>query len=283
MTAAGPLDEHIRRVDEDRWLASRFAPKAARARLLALYGLNHEIARTSEAVSHEGIGDIRLAWWHEAVAEIYEGRTPRAHPALEAYAEAIAAASLPRAPLDAMIAARGKDLEQAPFETWADLDAYLEATAGNVFLLAIEACAETPARPKQFDMFVRQAGRAWGYAGLLRALPFWTARGRTFFPHKLMAHNNLSPASVFHDFSGHAARSCAAAVLDRGRHAYNEARELATLLPSALFPAIGYLAFAPRYFRALSEQPHAIGGTGALVPLLARQMALMNASATGKL
>ena len=57
------------------------------------------------------------------------------------------------------------------------------------------------------DTFVRQAGRAWGYAGLLRALPAWTARGRTYFPHNLMAHNGLSPNTVFSDFSGHAARS----------------------------------------------------------------------------
>lgn len=282
MAADDTLDAHVRRVDEDRWLASRFAPKAVRPRLLALYALNHEIARTAEAVTHEGIGDLRLAWWSEAVADIYEGKPAKAHPALEAYADAVAEARLPRAPLDEMIAARGKDLDQAPFANWSDLDEYLEATAGNMFRLAIEACAETDVRPKQFDNFVRQAGRAWGYAGLLRALPLWTARGRTYFPHNLMAHNGLAPNTVFQDFSGHAARSCTAAVLDRGRHAYKEARELATLLPSALFPAIGYLAFAPRYFRALSEQQYAMASESALVPLFARQMALMTASATGK-
>jgi phytoene/squalene synthetase len=282
MAAADPLDAHVRSVDEDRWLASRFAPKHVRPRLLALYALNHEIARTAEAVTHDGIGDLRLAWWSEAVAEIYAGKTPKAHPALEAYAQAVKAANLPRGPLDDMIEARGKDLEQAPFENWSDLDAYLEATSGNVMRLAIEACAESPARPKQFDMFVRQAGRAWGYAGLLRALPFWTQRGRTFFPHKLMAHNGLAPNTVFQDFSGHAARSCTAAVLDRGRHAFNEAKELATLLPSALFPAIGYLAFSKSYFKALSEQQYSMENGHSLVPLFSRQMALMAASATGK-
>ena len=50
----------------------------------------------------------------------------------------------------------------------------------------------------------------------------------------------------------------------------------------ALFPAIGYLAFAPRYFRALGEQRYGMTSESALLPLLARQMALMNASATGK-
>src|SRR5690242_17621826 len=113
-----PLDALVRRVDEDRWLASRFAPKAARTRLLAIYALNYEIARTADAASTDGIGDIRLAWWAEAVDEVYAGRAPRAHPALEAYAEVLKDAALPRGPLDAMIEARGKDLETAPFESW---------------------------------------------------------------------------------------------------------------------------------------------------------------------
>ena len=277
-----PLDALVRRVDEDRWLASRFAPKAARARLLAIYALNYEIARTADMVSHEGIGDIRLAWWAEAVDEIYSGRAPRAHPALEAYAEVLRDVQLPRRPLDAMIEARGKDLEIAPFETWPDLDGYLEATAGGVFRLAMEAVSESPGRPKQFDAFVRQAGRAWGYAGLLRALPLWTERGRTFFPHRLMAHNGLSPTTVFTDFTGHGARSCMAAVLARGRHAFMEARELATLLPSALFPAIGYLSFAPRYYKALGVAQYEVVADNALVPLIMRQVTLMAASATGR-
>jgi phytoene/squalene synthetase len=275
------LDALVRRVDEDRWLASRFAPKDTRARLLAVYALNHEIARTAELVTQDVIGDIRLAWWMEAVAEIYSGRTPRAHPALQAYAAAVREANLPRKPLDDLIEARGKDLEPAPFESWSDLDLYLDATAGGVFHLAIAACAETPARPPDVDAFVRQAGRAWGYAGLLRALPFWSARGRTFFPHQLMAHNALLPTTVFQDFAGEAARSCIAAVLARGRHAYKEARELATHLPSALFPAIGYLALAPRYFRTLGDGRLDVADTSA--PLLLRQIALIAASATGRL
>ena len=62
----------VRRTDEDRWLASRFAPADVRADLIALYALNYEVARTVEVVSQPTLGDIRLAWWREAIAEIYE-------------------------------------------------------------------------------------------------------------------------------------------------------------------------------------------------------------------
>jgi phytoene synthase len=233
-------------VDEDRWLASRFAPAPVRARLAALYALNYEIARTAEAVTQEGLGDIRLAWWSEAINEIYAGKKPHAHPAVTAFAQAVREVSLPRAPLDAMIAARASDLDAEPFATWDALDAYVDATAGNVMRLALMACVQGA----NAETFVRSAARAWGFAGLLRALPFWIARGRTLFP-----------------LGGDEA-----ALRERGERAYAEARALAPDVPAALFPAFGYVAFARRYLR-----------TPAATPLLVRQAKLVLASATGKL
>jgi len=44
------LDALIRRVDPDRWLSSRFVgDPAARADLVALYALDHELARSPTA------------------------------------------------------------------------------------------------------------------------------------------------------------------------------------------------------------------------------------------
>src|SRR5215217_4993640 len=37
------LEEMVRKADEDRWLASRFAPKALRQQLIALYAFNIEV------------------------------------------------------------------------------------------------------------------------------------------------------------------------------------------------------------------------------------------------
>lgn len=250
------LDALVRRVDEDRWLASRFAPARVRARLTVIYALNYEIARTAGAVTQEGIGHIRLAWWGEALDEIHAGRAPRAHPALASYAATLKQVVLPREPLDAMIEARAKDLEAAPFQTWADLDLYLDATAGSVFRLVMDAVAEAPFSPEQSQAFVRQAARAWGYAGLMRSAAHWAARGRNFFPQSEAAD--------------------APTLLDRGREAYTQARALAKKLPSVLFPAIGYLALLPRYYKALSE------ARAAQTPLLVRQMTLVVASATGR-
>lgn len=238
-------DALVRRVDEDRWLASRFARPIVRERLVTFYALQYEIARTAETVTQEGLGHIRLQWWRDAVEEIYSGVAVRAHPVLEAYAALAREDELPREPLDQMIDARAKDFEPAPFADWAALDAYVDATAGNTLRLAMAICGGVA------EPLVTQGGRAWGYAGLMRAHDFWAARGRRLLPQG----------------------ETMSALRKRAWAAYYEVRALAAKLPPAAFPAIGYLCFTPMYLRALEH------GRG--VALLTRQIRIAFASATG--
>lgn len=83
------IDKRVRRVDEDRWISSRFAPPAHRRALIALYALNYELVRVQEVVTEETIGLIRFQWWREAIAEIDERRNPRGHDVCLAIAEEV--------------------------------------------------------------------------------------------------------------------------------------------------------------------------------------------------
>ncbi len=58
----------VRRVDEDRWLASRFAPESARARLMALYALHYEIAHAASAPQAVAAGAAFLLFWMSCFA-----------------------------------------------------------------------------------------------------------------------------------------------------------------------------------------------------------------------
>src|SRR6185436_12970188 len=127
-----------------------------RARLVAVYALNHEIARTADVVSQAQIGDIRLQWWREALAEVFEGKPVRAHPALAAIAQAHGQTPLPQHLLEALIDARGRDLDPAPFATYAEIDAYLDATAGNMIRVAAAACGAT-----LDEALIKTAAQAW--------------------------------------------------------------------------------------------------------------------------
>lgn len=79
--SADELDQRLKRVDETRWIASRYAPQPARRRLVALYLLNHELARAAH-LSEPMLGAIRLQWWREALSEVEQGRPPRRHEVL---------------------------------------------------------------------------------------------------------------------------------------------------------------------------------------------------------
>jgi phytoene synthase len=242
------LDADVRRFDEDRWLASRFAPADVRARLIAIYALNHEIARTADVVSQPTIGDIRLAWWREALAEIADGKPARAHPLLQVITKDDARSSA----WERVIAARGRDLDAAPFATWRDLEDYVDATAGGVIRMAMAACGvdAEPHKP-----FVHAAAQAWGCVGLLRAAAHWRARGRALLPREGGAPDDMSA---------------------RVRRALGEVRALSPNLPAAAFPAVGYVVLARGYMRALERQRES-------VPLLLRQFRLTAAAATGRL
>lgn len=216
------LDADVRRFDEDRWLASRFAPAYVRAPLIAVYALNGEIARTAAVVTQAAIGDIRLAWWREAICEIYDGKPVREHPVLLALADAVRGGTLSRELFEALIEARASDLDAAPFADWAALERYVDATAGNVMQLALAACgADAESAP------LTEAARAWGYTGLARN-----------------ARNPLQSGGATVD-----------ALLERAEEALAKAR--AKALSAAAFPAVGYVALVPGYIRALRRDERA--------------------------
>jgi len=210
------LDSVVRRVDPDRWLASRFiGDTEARADVIALYAFNHELARVAETVREPLMGEIRLTWWREALDEIFEGRPSRHHPVAEALAAAIRRRNLARAPLDAMVEARFSDLDPESLVEDAALESYIDATAGAVMALAVAVVAGVEAQA------VRPAARAWGLAGLLRL--------RTAGVERL-------PARWSDDAVRHAVRE-----------AIRDAKRGTAALPVSAFPCVAYAALARAY------------------------------------
>jgi phytoene synthase len=213
-------DALVKRVDEDRWLAARFAPRVTRLRLSALYATHYEIARIAESVSEPALGDIRYAWWREALSA-----DAAPHEAVQALAEA-QPGSDDIADLYGIIAARrAHDLEAAPFASLEALERYAEQTAGALIAIAARICGA----PLDAAL-VQAAGRAWGLIGAVRAVDFWKARGRTLIPA------GAGPEDVRARAHAH----------------YLQARALAANAPALAFPACGYVALIPLYLREAS-------------------------------
>lgn len=154
------LDDLVRRVDPDRWLATRFiGDRAARADVIALYAMNYELARVAGGVTNALMGEIRITWWREAMEEIAAGKPPRKHPNVEA----LAASGFDPNALATLADARFADLDEGLLKDEAAVLAYVDATAGALAVLAarrLDASADPHA--------VKGAARAFGLAGLWR-------------------------------------------------------------------------------------------------------------------
>jgi phytoene synthase len=74
LASAEDFDARLKRTDEARWLATRYAPQASRERLVAVYLLHQELQRTLQT-KEPMLGKIRLQWWRETLEQV-AGKAP---------------------------------------------------------------------------------------------------------------------------------------------------------------------------------------------------------------
>lgn len=249
--------QEVRRHDPDRFLTALFAPPGERESVFALYALNSEIARVAETVSEPLIGMMRLQWWRDRLADIYDGSgAPAGHPVAEAVEVAIRQHDLPREQFERMIDARENDLDSEAIPDRESLTVYAEGTGGTVAVLVRHALNGAPSASALEA--TKNVGTAYALAGILRAAVFHAHHGRTYLPVEELANRGTSVEAVMErrvdagiravveDIAAEAVRLIGAArTLDPrpGRHS------VAAQLPAVL--AEGYLA----RLRAVGHDP----------------------------
>ena len=190
---------------------------------MALYAFEDAIRSIAAAVSNSMLGEIRFAWWSEAIEEIAAGKPARAHPVLQGVDAALRSGRLKAEPLHKLIAARYADLDPQPFPDEAHL---------NRFLLGAYAAPMQAAAglldPAAQESRLEQTGRAWGFASLIRDLPRWESAGRRWAPPEW----GDDPVA----WKGRAEAAVNAALL--------AAKPETKALPVAAFPAIAHATFA---------------------------------------
>lgn len=164
--------ELVQRGDPDRFAAVMAAPVADRSRLFPLYAFNLEVARAPWVSKEPMIGEMRLQWWREVVAE----PEARAHEVAGPFHALIQTAGLPLEVIDQLISARLHDVYGESFADAAAFDTYLDDTAGGLMWLAAKACGGKD------EAAARALGWALGLANYLRAVPELEARGRLPLP-----------------------------------------------------------------------------------------------------
>lgn len=185
------LDE-VRRLDHDRYLTTLLLPAAQRADTLALFAFNLEVARTREIVSEPILGQIRLQWWRETIAGIYDG-TPREHPVVAALADACQRHHLDRTMFETLIDAREADLDDAPPPDLNTLEAYAGDTSGRLSEMGMVVLGGG----EEARRSALEVGTAWGLVGLARAVAFHAQSQRIYIPENLLTAYEVERRRVF--------------------------------------------------------------------------------------
>lgn len=218
----------LRERDRDLWLASLFAPPAARKHIHAIYAYALEAAEVRTKVSQPLLGEMRLRWWTDALSnEASEGT--RAHPVADALIDTIERFALPRAELIALADAHVADLYDDQMPDIATFETYVRATAAG----PIRWTARILGAPESsaFD----DAGTALGIARVLR-LP-----SSALLPADVLARHG---ADIHAD--GPALRAALSELRDKAQAHYDAARRAAAALPRGR-EALLAAATAPAY------------------------------------
>lgn len=247
--ALAACEASVRQADPDRYFASLFAPAEKRPLLFALYAFNHEIARAVEVAREPMMAEIRLQWWREAVDEAGKGR-PRMHPVAIALAELLSCNGVSAAELLALIDARGDEITSAPFADLASLETHIEATFGALLHVAASLLDSIFSIPD----LTRQAGIAYGLAGIMRAVPFHAARGKTFLPADLLAAEGLTTNDALSRRHGAGVKHVIARLAEVAKRHFEQARQVR--IPKQILPAILPAALVPVYLRHVTRHSH---------------------------
>jgi len=271
--------ETVRRLDHDRFLSTLLAPADKRARLVALYAFNAEIARVREMVSEPMLGQIRLQWWRETIESIANGEA-RGHEAAEALLAAFGPDGIDTAGLISLIDARERDLDDEAFETMSDLITYCEATSSNLMVAAAKGLS--PVKAEQAAEILKPAGIAFALTGLLRALPIHASQGRLYLPLELMRKHDVDPHQIFAGEMSEGLRAIINEIADAAKKHLAVSRSGKTHPAKEVLPTLWPASLSDLYLKQITAPSFNPFTDSTEIPAFRRQLRLLGRKLTGR-
>ena len=131
----------VRDTDKDRFLATLFAPTASRSDLYVLYAFDQETAGVAQKVRDPAAGEIRLQWWHDALAGISESP---GNPVADAMLDTTARYGIDTTLALSLIDARRQALYDNGSQSEAEFELFASRTEGAIYLMAAQVLGGTP-------------------------------------------------------------------------------------------------------------------------------------------
>lgn len=192
--------------DREAYYCGLLMPSSTRDAFFALRAFNAEVAsikdRSSSSETSALALQLRVQWWRDAVASIYE-TTPIENPVVLALAKANDKFTLTRHFLDRIIDAREADLEIHQYQTVAALAHYAESTVCSLLYLTVE-CLEADIHAA--DEMAYHAGVGVGITTALRGTPYLLSNKEMPIPVELLGEtfriteeDNIEESDIFRE------------------------------------------------------------------------------------
>ncbi|ACB94647.1 phytoene/squalene synthase family protein [Beijerinckia indica] len=278
-------EDMVRRDDPDRWLASLFIEQPFRKHAYALYAFNLEIARAREVVTEPILGEIRFQWWRD-ILEPPEGEDNKiesetqghvmANPVAAAVLDTIERFALPRERFIGMIEARTFDLYDAPMRTLAELESYGLSTAGSLFYLVASVLSgpETPGLLAAAE----PAGLAYGLTGLMRALPWHSARGQDYVPCEMLSRHKADLEEIIGGIASPGVFATLAEMRGLARQQISLFEQRIAAVPLKARAAFLPVCFTSPYLKQMDKRGYAPFRVPIMLPQWRKQWILWRAS-----
>lgn len=194
MPELNPFYRQLRGIDPDRALLSLLARPDRRERLWGLFLFNQEIARVRETVTDTTLGLIRLQWWRDRLAALYNNDMMplRDHPLLPHLASAIVDAQLGHDDFETLLYAREFDLSGVLPANVGGVVNYADFTNTPLLRMALQIAGQEATHPALPHIAI-----AYGMTGLMRAVPYHAAQERSFLPADKLEAQGVTPEQLY--------------------------------------------------------------------------------------
>lgn len=191
MSAANPLADveapvlsvrdAAREHEQDRYLSALLAPPRARDDLVVIAAYLGELRRIPLITRDAAIGEIRLQWWRDTLAQ---AGAVSGHPVADAMNALASRRSLRRELVLAPLEGVSRELYEDGIPDAREFDLYAEETEGAAIRLALSVLGEGGAQNS--ERAVDSAGRALALTRLALTLPQHVAHGRLPLPETVL-------------------------------------------------------------------------------------------------
>ncbi|MBD3846448.1 phytoene/squalene synthase family protein [Bosea sp. SSUT16] len=265
----------VREQDQDRYIATLYAPEARRHGLFALYAFSQEIARVRALVSEPLPGEVRMQWWRDLLEGQPNGEV-QGHPVAAALLDTVKRYRLPIAPLTGLIDARTFDLYDDPMPSLRDLDGYAGETSSALIRLACIVLAG--GRDPGGAVACGHAGVAYALAGLMRAFPWHAAEGQVYLPADILARNGVTRDDIVRGRGGPGVLYTLKELREIARNHLKQLASLSDTIPPAVQAAFLPVALVEPYLRKMEGKGYDPYRTIITLPAWRRQWILWRAA-----